>query len=60
VREQAPLAAPFEDVEEDSVEDLPKIVGSGASMSFGGGQVRLDVVPFGIGEIRGVRFSHAC
>jgi hypothetical protein len=36
------LAAALEDVE-DGVEDLPKIVGPGASMTFGGGKVRLDV-----------------
>jgi len=59
VRKQAPLAAALEDVE-DSVEDLPKIVGPGASIFFGGRHVRLYIVPLGIREICWVRFSHAC
>src|SRR5215208_8243286 len=33
---------------------------SGSSMSFGGRHARLDVVPFGTGEICWVRFSHGC
>jgi hypothetical protein len=59
VRKQAPLTTAFEDVE-NGVQDLTKIVDPGASESFGGWHVRLDVVPFGIGAIRWVRFSHAC
>ena len=57
--EQAPLAAAFEDVE-DGLEDLTKVVDPGSSVSCGGGHVRLDVVPFGVGKIRRVRLSHAC
>jgi hypothetical protein len=60
VRKQAPLAAAFEDVEEDGVQDLAKIVDPGPSESFGGWHVRLYVVPFGVGKIRRVRLSHAC
>jgi hypothetical protein len=48
VREEAPLAATFED-EENSVEDLAKIVDPGPSESFGSWHVRLYVVPFGVG-----------
>jgi hypothetical protein len=48
VREQAPLTATFEDVE-DGVQDLAKAVGSRPSMAFGGGQMWLYVIPFGIG-----------
>ena len=59
VREQAPLAPTLQDVE-DGVQDLTKIVDPRASVSFGSGHVRLDVVPFGIREICWVRFSHAC
>jgi hypothetical protein len=59
VREQAPLAAAFENVE-DGVKDLTKIVDSRPSESFGGWHVRLYVVPFGVREICWVRFSHAC
>jgi len=56
VREQAPLlATAFEDVE-DGLEDLTKIVSSGASTGIGGGHVRLDVIPFGVGKICWVRF----
>jgi hypothetical protein len=42
-REQAPLAAALEDVE-DSVENLTKIVGPVASMFFGGRHVRFFLV----------------
>jgi hypothetical protein len=59
VGKQAPLATALEDVK-DGVQDLTKIVDPGASMACGGGQMRLDVVPFGIGKIRWVRFSHTC
>ena len=59
VGEQAPLATALQDVEE-GLEDLTKVVGPGASISFGRGHVRLDVIPFGIGKICWVRFSHAC
>jgi hypothetical protein len=59
VWEQAPLATAPKDVE-DGVQDLTKVVDSGASMAIGGGHVRLYVVPFFVGEIRWVRFSHAC
>ena len=51
MREQAPLATAFEDVE-DGVEDLTKIVSSRPSISVGSGHVRLDVVPFDIGKVR--------
>jgi hypothetical protein len=43
-----------------TIEDLTKIVDPGPSMSFRCGHVRLDIVPFGVGVIRRVRFSHAC
>jgi hypothetical protein len=59
VRKQAALATAFEEVE-DGLEDLTKIVDSRASTAIGGRQVRLYVIPFGIGKIRGVRFSHTC
>jgi hypothetical protein len=59
VRKQAPLTTAFEEVE-NGVQDLTKIVDPGASISFGGWHVRLYVVPFGIGKIRWVRFSHTC
>jgi hypothetical protein len=59
VGNQGPLAAALQDVK-DGLEDLTKIMDPGASISFGGGQVRFDVVPFDIGKIRRVRFSHAC
>jgi hypothetical protein len=60
VRKQAPLlTAAFEEVE-DGVQDLAKIVGPGASVSCGGGHVRFDIVPFGVGKIRRVRLSHTC
>jgi hypothetical protein len=58
VGEQAPLATALHDVEY-GVQDLAKIVDPRPSMSFGGGQVRLGIFPFGIGKIRRVRFSHA-
>jgi hypothetical protein len=58
VREQAPLAAAFEEVE-DGLEDLTKIMDPGPSISFGGRHVRLDVVTFGTGEICWVRLSPA-
>jgi hypothetical protein len=45
---QTPLTAALQDVE-DGVQDLTKTVSPRSSMSFGGGQVRLYVVPFGIG-----------
>jgi hypothetical protein len=48
VREQAPLAATLQEVE-DGVQDLAKAVGSGPPMSLGGWQVRFDIAPFGIG-----------
>jgi hypothetical protein len=48
VRQQAPLAAAFQEVE-DGVQDLTKAVGPRPSTSFGGGQVGLYVVPFGVG-----------
>ena len=48
MREQAPLAATSQDVE-DGIEDLAEAVGPRPSVSFGGGQVRLDVDPFGVG-----------
>jgi hypothetical protein len=42
------------------VQDFTKTVGPRSSVSLGGGQVRLDVIPFDIGKIRWVRFSHTC
>lgn len=48
VGKHSPLATALQDVE-DGVQDLTKTVGPWASVSFGGGQVRLYVVPFGIG-----------
>ena len=48
VRQHAPLTSALQQVE-DGVEDLTKIMGPGPSNPFGGGKVRLDVVPFGIG-----------
>ena len=59
VGEQAPLATALKDVE-DGVEDLAKIMDPGPSVPFGCRQMGLYVVPFGIGKIRRVRFSHAC
>src|SRR5215204_5021572 len=59
VRKQAPLAAALQEVE-DGVQDLTKIVGPWTSVSFGSWQLRLYVVPFGVGEICRVRLSHAC
>jgi len=58
VGEQAPLAAALQDVEY-GVQDLTKAVGPQPSISFRGGQMRLYVVPFGVGEICWVWFSHA-
>src|SRR5215207_723831 len=55
----APLATALQEVE-DGVQDLTKIVGPRSSVSFGGGQVGLDVAPFSVGKIRRVRLSHAC
>src|SRR5215208_6388561 len=54
----APLAAASQDVE-DGVEDLTKAVDPRPSTSFRRGQMRLDVVPFSIGEVCWVRLSHA-
>jgi site-specific DNA recombinase len=48
VGKQTPLATALQDVK-DGVQDLAKIVDPRASMSFGGGHVRLDIAPFGIG-----------
>jgi hypothetical protein len=48
VRQQTPLTTALQKVE-DGVEDLTESVGPGPSESFRGGQVRLYVVPFGIG-----------
>jgi hypothetical protein len=59
VGKQAPLTTAFEDVE-DGVHDLTKIVSVRPSMPLGGRQVRLYVIPFDIGKIRWVRFSHTC
>src|SRR5215203_7250172 len=59
VGQQTPLATGLQEVE-DGVEDLAKAVGPGPSVSLGGGQVRLYVVPFGVGKVRWVRFSHTC
>jgi hypothetical protein len=55
VGQEPPLATALQDVK-DRVQDFTKTVGPGSSMSFGGGQVGLDIVPFGIGKIRRVRF----
>src|SRR5215208_7456802 len=60
VGKQAPLLATAHQDVKDGVQDLTKIVDPGASISCGGWQMRLDVVPFDIGKIRWVRFSHAC
>ena len=59
MREQSPLASGLQKVE-DSVQDFTETVGPRPAMSLGGGQVRLDVFPFGVGQIRWVRLSHAC
>ena len=59
VGKQAPLTTAFEDVE-DGVQNLTKIVSPRPSMPLGGRQVRLYVIPYDIGKIRGVRFSHTC
>jgi hypothetical protein len=59
VGNQGPLAAALQDVE-DGLEDLTKIMDPGPSMACGGGQVRFDVVPFGIGKIRRVMSSRTC
>jgi hypothetical protein len=59
VGKQAPLATALQDVK-DGVQDLTKIVDPRPSMACGGGQMRLDVVPFGIGKIRWVMSSHTC
>ena len=59
VGEQAPLATALLEIE-DGVQDLTKTVGPRSSMALGRGHVRLDVIPFGIGKICWVRFSHAC
>jgi hypothetical protein len=48
MRKYAPLAAASQDVEQ-GVEDLTKAVDPRPSTSFGRGQMRLDVVPLGIG-----------
>jgi hypothetical protein len=48
VREQAPLAAASQDVE-DGVEDLGRAMDPRTPEFLGRGQMRLDVVPFGIG-----------
>ena len=61
VGKKAPLlATAFEEVEEDGVQDLTKIVSPQPSTAIWGEQVRLDVISFDIGKIRGVRFSHTC
>ena len=61
MRKHAPLlAAASQDVDVDGIEDLTWAVDHRASISFWCGHVRLDVVPFGIGEICWVRFSHTC
>jgi len=49
VGQEPPLLATALEEVEDGVKDLAKAVGPGASESFGGGQVRLDIVPFGVG-----------
>ena len=59
VREQTPLTAALKDVE-DGVQDLTEAVGPRPAMPLGSGQVRLDVVPFGIRKICRVRLSHTC
>jgi hypothetical protein len=48
MRKHAPLAATSQDVE-DGVEDLTEAMDPRSPMVFGSGQVRFDVVPFGIG-----------
>ena len=48
VRQQAPLAAASQDVE-DGVQDLTKVVSPRPSQPFGCGHVGLDVGPFGVG-----------
>ena len=45
---------------EEGVKDLTWAVGPRPPLSFGSGHVRFEVIPFGVGEIRWVRFSHAC
>jgi hypothetical protein len=59
VGKHAPLTTAFEDIE-DGVQDLAKIVSPRPSMACGGRQVRFYVIPFDIGKIRWVRFSHTC
>jgi hypothetical protein len=59
VGKQAPLATAPQHVE-DGVEDLAEAVDPRSTMPIRRRQVRLYVVPFGIGKIRWVRFSHTC
>ena len=59
VREKAPLAATSHGIE-DGIEDLTWAMDSGSSIVFRNGQVRFDVVPLSIGEVRWVRLSHTC
>jgi len=59
VRQEAPRTAAPQDVE-DGVEYLTEAMGLRSPSGFLNGNMRLQAGPFGIGEIGGVRFSHAC
>ena len=59
VWEHAPLAAASQDVEY-GVEDLSQAVDPWSAVAQRARHVRLDVLPLIVGEIRQVRFSHAC
>ena len=59
VGEYTPLAAAFQNVE-DGACDLAEAVDSRLTVSLGRRHMRLEVVPFGIGKICWVGFSHAC
>lgn len=56
--QQTPGATTTENVE-DGIEYLAQGMGSGASGSFGSGQVGFDADPLGIGEVGLICFSHA-
>ena len=59
VRKQAPLAtAPYHI--EDGVEDFSQAIAPWSASSFQGRKMRLQTGPFCVGEVGGVRLSHAC
>ena len=59
VRQKAPRAATPQDVE-DRIEYFPGTVGPWSAGGFRDGKMRLHTCPFCVGEVGGVRFSHAC